>query len=598
MKLFPDSIAPRPRDKERFDTVEAIIVPRDLFIIDGSAPFFAPVVDGRRKNWSKAPLAELTHQGKIPIKISDRICEELTRYCQRVREIGYTAITFDDLAHITLFDFYPYMLSRSVHSYQKLFRRVFRIAHSAGLKIFVTTDLMFWNRFIEQQVRGRDSRMRELFAEALERLFDLFPKLAGVVTRIGEADGLDVDSAFKSRLVIRTPQQCNRWLQTLLPIFEANNKLLIFRTWGLGAYAIGDINWNAATQRRAFANIATPSFIVSHKYAAGDFFRHLPLNDFIHSSPHQQIIELQARREYEGFGVFPAYVGRQYQEYRDALASCPTLRGISVWCQTGGWSHFDRLTFLAGSSPWNELNAFAALQLFSSEKNAEEILREFCRQRFAAADSDKLVEVVELFDGLIDHLWYFTPFARRSLWFRRLRVPPLLWIFWDTVLVNRALRLVFQAFQENGKEARQKDKAQRLVLRRLKILLTELETEKLALSMATDTFSLLILLRRFYLGKAGKKRQKKIETRLKAYRQQYPQGFTIECDFAPFRLRWITTGLFFSVFIRRKPGYRLFDRLLLIPLTGWMFPLIARWQRNRIPEMAKRQAAGVEIFFR
>jgi hypothetical protein len=598
MKLFPESsqIKPLYRGNER--PKQQLVPARDLFIIDGSAPFFAPFVDGSRQNWSKAPLAELATHGKIPAKIAERICAELTRYCRQVREIGYTAITFDDLAHITLFDFYPYMLSRTVHSYQKLFRRVFRIAHTAGLKIFITTDLMFWNSFIEQQVHGKDRNLRELFAEALERLFDLFPKVDGVVVRIGEADGLDVDSAFKSRLVIRTPKQCNRWLQAVLPVFEAHNKLLIFRTWGLGAFPIGDINWNAATQRRAFANIDSPAFIVSHKYGAGDFFRNLPLNDFIRTSPHQQIIELQARREYEGFGVFPAYVGRQYQEYRDALANSPTLRGISVWCQTGGWSHFDRLTFLQSSSPWNELNTVAAVQLFSSEKTAEEILREFCSQRFADSDTEKLVALVQLFDSLVDHLWYFGPFARRSIWFRRLRVPPLLWIFWDTVLVNRALRLVLNTFHGDGKELRQKDKAQRLELRRLKNLVAELGVEQQDLQMAVDTFRLLIVLRRFYLGKAGKKREKKIKARLKDYRQQHPHGFAVEYDFAPFHIRWITTGLFFGFFLRRKPAYRVLDRLVLIPLTGWMFPLVKRWQRKRIPEIAERQAAGLEIFFR
>ncbi len=597
MKLIPDSF-PGMQQAEAVESDKSNVFRRDLFIIDGSGPFFAPFVDGKRKNWSKAPLTELATHGKIPAKVADRICEELTHYCHRVREIGYTAITFDDLAHISLFDFYPYMLSRTVHSYQKLFRRVFKIAHAAGLKIFVTTDLMFWNRFMEEQTGGKDLRMRELFAEAVERLFDQFPKVDGIVTRIGEADGIDVESAFKSRLVIRTPKQCNRWLQTLLSVFEAHNKLLIFRTWGLGAFPIGDINWNATTQRHAFANIDSPAFILSHKYGAGDFFRHLPLNDFIRNSTHQQIIELQARREYEGFGTFPAYVGRQYQQYRDALVSCPTLRGISVWCQTGGWSHFDRLTFLPSSSPWNELNTVAALQLFASEKSADEILEDFCRERFTNTDLDKLVEVVKKFDLLIDHLWYFTPFAQRSIWFRRLRVPPLLWIFWDTILINRALRLVLHAFQENLKELRQKDKEQRVILRQLKTLVAELEVEKKDLTMAVDTFSLLIVLRGFYLGKAGEKREKKIKTKLKTYQQKHPQGFAMECDFAPFHIRWITTGLFFGIFLRRKSRYRAFDRFMLIPLTGWMFPLVKRWQRHRIPEIAERQAAGVEIFFR
>ena len=571
---------------------------RDLFIIDGSAPFFSPFVDGSRQNWSKAPLSKLLTHGKVPAKVSDHICEQLVSYCRRVRAIGYTAITFDDLAHITLFDFYPYMLSRTVHSLQKLFRRVFAIARAEGLKIFITTDIMFRNPFIESHTGGKDIRLRELFIEALERLFDLFPQVDGVVTRIGEPDGIDVDSAFKSRLVIRSPKQCNRWLQAILPVFESHGKLLIFRTWGLGAFSIGDINWNIATQNKAFANISSPAFILSHKYGSGDFFRYLPLSDFIMHSPHKQIIELQARREYEGFGIFPAYVGRQYEQFRNQLQDCSNLCGISVWCQTGGWSHFDRLTFLETSSPWNELNAIAAVQLFSGNKTAEEIVTDFCHQRFGAADPKKITEIVALFDLLVDHLWYFVPFAQSSLWFRRLRVPPLLWIFWDTILVNRALRLVFKTFQSDRKKLRQKDRQLRKVLRRLSQMIKELPSEEEDLRMGVETFALIINLRRFYLGSAGQKRERKVKEQVQTYRQKYPLGFATECDFSPFHIRWITSGLLFGFFIRRQARYRLLDRVLLIPLTSWMFPVFKRWQRRRIPDIAESQAAGLELFFR
>ncbi len=294
----------RRMSRKESGAAAAAVSPPDLLIIDGSAPFFVPLIDGTRKNWSKAPLPALQVHGKIPAKTVDQICAALTVYCRRVRAIGYNAITFDDLAHLTMFDFYPYMLSRTVHSYQKLFRRVFKIARAAGLKIFITTDLMFWNSFIEEHVAGKDRRLRELFAEAVERLFDLFPQVDGLVTRIGEPDGVDVSSLFKSRMVIRSTGQCNRWLQAVLPVFEAQGKRLIFRTWSLGAFSIGDINWNVETQKRAFAGIDSPAFIVSHKYGAADFFRFIPLGEFFRVLPHMQIIELQARREYEGFGVF------------------------------------------------------------------------------------------------------------------------------------------------------------------------------------------------------------------------------------------------------------------------------------------------------
>ena len=573
---------------------------RDLFILDGSAPFFVPFINGSRQNWSKAPLNNLLKNGTVANAQVVQILAELECYCQQVSRIGYNAITFDDLSHLTRFDFYPDTLKRTVDSCQNFFRQVFRIALDAGLQIFITTDLMFWNEAIAEQVRGQasDARLCELFVEAVDDLYELFPEVAGVVVRIGEADGVDVESLFKSRLQIKTPKQCNRWLKEILPVCEAYDKLLIFRTWGLGAYRIGDLIWNGTTEKKAFADIDSKNFVVSRKFGSADFFRYLPLSERILQSRHAQIIELQARREYEGFGAFPAFVGRQYESYRDQLADSPTLRGISVWCQTGGWSHFDRLTFLDNSSPWNELNAVTAYQLFSSDRSAADILREFCVQRFPDTDTEKLIELIELFDSLIDQLWYFAPFARKPIWFRRLQLPPLLWIFWDTIIVNRALRLVFRTYIEETDQLKKLDKQQRVEIGRLRRLIKELKIEKKGLSLGADTFRMLYTLRRFYLGKGGRKREKKIHARLEKYHARHPSGFQVECDFSPFRIRWVTTGALFGTLMRHQPGYRLVDRLILLPLSGWIYLLLKRWQRHRIPELAERQALGLELFFR
>ncbi len=573
---------------------------RDLYIIDGVAPFFAPFVDGTRQNWSKAPLSRLQVRGTIPAEISQQVCVQLELYCQAVSAVGYNAITFDDLAHLTLFDFYPYLLSRTVHSYQQLFRQVFAIAKNYGLKILVTTDLMFINDYIEAYVKGgkRDQQLRALFVEAVERLYDLFPEVDGIVIRFGEADGHDVESLFISELQIRTPKQCNQWLKEILRSCEHHQKSLIFRTWGLGAYRIGDLIWNDKTEHAAFAGIDSPAFIVSRKFGGADFFRYLPLSDRFITSSHDQIIELQARREYEGFGAFPAYVGRQYEKFRDQLSQCPTLRGICVWCQTGGWSHFDRLTFLDGSSPWNELNTVAAYRLFSSEVSAHQILHEFCQQYWPEVKTDQISELVILFDQLIDDLWYFKPFAARSLWFRRLRVPPLLWIFWDTIIVNRALRLVVRTYMDDPEMVIERDRQQRQQIRRLRQLIDTVGIEQQGLKLGADTLRMLYTLRRFYLGKGGNKREKKIATRLAKYRQKHPDGFLVECDFTPFHIRWITGGILLSLLLRQQARYRWFDRLILVPMTGWMYPLLKHWQRNRIPQLAERQALGLELFFR
>ncbi len=574
-------------------------IKQDIYLIDGAAPFFYPFINGRRKNWSKAPLSQLQCDGILLGHHLEEICTQTERYCRKVREIGYNAISFDDLAHLTSYNFYPSDLRRTVKAYQDFFRRIFAIAQDSSLRIYITSDLTFLNEHIEAQCSksNRDKILCDLFREAVANLFENFPEVAGIVTRIGEADGHDVDSLFKTRMQIKTPRQCNRWLNSLLPIFEKQQKLLIFRTWGLGAFPVGDLIWNKKTEKRAFHKIDSSAFIVSRKYGPSDFFRFVELNERVIHSRHQQIVELQARREYEGFGVFPAYIGRQYQGLRDQLRDCPTLRGISVWCQTGGWSHFDQLTFLDNSSLWNEMNTIATFELFSTEKSAKEVLKGFCQQSYPQA-ADQLQEVIELFDQLIDQLWYFVPFANRTIWFRRLRVPPLLWIFWDTIIVNRALRLMFHVYLEDPAEIHRVDRQQRKLLKQLRQKISELPEQHPELELGVDTFRMLYTLRRFYSGNAGKKREKKIAARLKKYYAKHPAGFQVECDFSPFHIRWVTAGVLFSIIMRERASYRKLDRFALIPLTCWLFPLVKRWHKKRIPELAERQALGLELFFR
>lgn len=569
-----------------------------IYLVDGTAPFFVPFSDGTRKNWSKAPLHHLVKHGRVNNDIQKEIIANLTTYCTAVVSQGYNAITFDDLAHLTLFDFYPYMISRTVDSYQLFFKELFRIASNAGLRIFITTDILFWNRYISRECRGSDRKRRELFREAIERLFDLFPRVDGIVTRIGETDGVDVHSHFKSKMIMRSAKQCNRWLKEILPLFEAHEKTLIFRTWSLGAFSVGDLIWNEKTELQIFNGITSENLIVSRKYGTADFFRYLSLSGRIHNSTQKHIVEFQARREYEGFGEFPASIGKQYEQYRDSLRNNPAFCGISNWIQTGGWSHFDRLSFLGNGSPWNEMNSYITIQLFQTKKSHIELAREFLSKQFPGKNPDSLLKLVSLFDELIDTVWYFEEYASREIWFRRLRVPPLLWIFWDTILVNRGLRFFMRAFFKAPEIVRESDKSKREKLKRIETIATKLALPEELWHCGVDTFDLLISIRHYYLGRGSEQREMRVLRKIAQYREKHPKGFQVEADFSPFHIRWITAWILFSILLRDRSEYRFLDRVLLIPLTGWLFPLFKQFQKNRFPELANRQAIGIELFFR
>ncbi len=176
------------------------------------------------------------------------------------------------------------------------------------MKIFVNTDVMFYNQDIEEQLLNGNSSETEIFKKAVENLLDFFPEIEGVIFRIGESDDLDAGGHFKSRLFLKTKKQANIFLKSLLPIFEKKSKYLIFRTWTVGAYELGDLMWNEKTYRDVFLGINSKNLIISMKFGDTDFFRYLRINPLFFIDDRKKIIELQTRREYQGFGEFPSVV--------------------------------------------------------------------------------------------------------------------------------------------------------------------------------------------------------------------------------------------------------------------------------------------------
>jgi hypothetical protein len=171
------------------------------------------------------------------------------------------------------------------------------MASEAGLRVFLTTDIMFYTTELSQHL-GRDyAALAGWWRQALTALFADFPELAGLIMRFGESDAADLRQDFRSALVLRTPRQVQSFLAGVLDIFEREDKYLIFSTWSVGAYPIGDLMWRRQTYDKVFRALYSPRLILSMKYGETDFFRFLPLNPHFFHGPHGKIIEFQARRE-------------------------------------------------------------------------------------------------------------------------------------------------------------------------------------------------------------------------------------------------------------------------------------------------------------
>ncbi|MEM7391057.1 MAG: glycosyl hydrolase family 67, partial [Verrucomicrobiota bacterium] len=210
-----------------------------MFLIDGIGPFFQGLRPGKRVNWSKIPFALIEERGRLQSTMAERIFSDFVRFLDRSCAMGYNAVTLDDLAHLVDLPEYDDGLNLKIGDYQELFRRIMAEAERRGVRIFVTTDYMFFSR---SEVANRRSQARaclDRMKRVIERFFSLFPHVAGIIFRIGETDGTDVADSFRSRLTIKTPKQANRMVKELLPEFEQRRKTMIFRLWTVGAYQIG-----------------------------------------------------------------------------------------------------------------------------------------------------------------------------------------------------------------------------------------------------------------------------------------------------------------------------------------------------------------------
>ncbi|MFW6221400.1 MAG: glycosyl hydrolase family 67 [Fibrobacterota bacterium] len=567
-------------------------------IIDGIAPFFINTTPNTTVNWSKVPFNSLETNGYLDLELSARVIDKFRLFVRQAAEIGYNAVTLDDLPHLIPADFYPAKLNEKIRAYQSFYRRLISIAESFGMVVFITADIMYFNEWIEEYTRNRDFRIIRLLGTAIRNLFKNFPSVEGIIFRIGESDGLDVQTDFGSRLTIKTPRQARRFVRSLLAIFERYEKLMIIRTWSIGAYAIGDLMWNASTYRQVFGGIQSDSLVISHKFGTTDFFRYLEINPLFFEGTQQKIIELQTRREYEGFGEFPSFVGYDYAHYNHELSLTDTLAGIYVWCNTGGWSHFNRLTFLDKTSLWNEVNTFVTLKIFSEGMSVEDAVREFYRKWFHGQKEDVLVKLLKLSDKVIKTGWYVPGLGQRILYFRRLRVPPLLWIFWDTIIVNHTLRRILKRLVADRREAIKDGYHSLLLVQEMKECARQLQLDLEPFEFQFETFKLLAVIREYFFSKWDPGLIDSVENAIERYKRLYPDGFSVESDFSPFPLRRSIMEMIFKIFLRTRPQYSRFEKFFLIRLIRWVYPVIDTWQRRRLPDISRKQAMGIQTLFK
>lgn len=563
-----------------------------IYMIDTISPFFTRHKK-KKVNWSKIPFHQLEKKGDISCKTLDKIKNSFEIYIKKVKEMGYNSVSIDELCYMVIFDFYNPELKKKLGKYREFYRDIFEIVKQLDMRIFITTDVMFYNESIERYINRGKSNETKLLREAIINTFDSFPAIDGLIFRVGESDGVDIMGDFKSNLFLKKKKQTNLFIKNLLPVFEERSRYFIFRTWTVGAYGIGDIMWNEKTYKDVFNGIKSRNFIISMKYGDADFFRYLSLNPHFFLDGRKKIIELQTRREYEGFGEFPSFVGWDYKDYYEKIKGNKSIAGITVWCQTGGWSSFKNLTFLKKSSFWNELNTYVTIQIFKNGKGVEEAVEEF----EPGVPGNDMVEFLRISDEIIKELLYDPYYSKLELYFNKVRIPPLVHIFWNNVTITDFIINFHRNFCSDPDMSVRKGFEALKKVKRLQEIAIKSGIDQYDYNFHYETFFIFAKARELIYFNEKKSEIKKFKRLVKVYKSKYPRAYKFHIKVSTKKIApWFSFLL--KILIRKTKDYRMVDKFLFNKFTFHIYMLLYKVVRKRFPKFLNNQAMPFETLLK
>lgn len=573
--------------------------PDPLRILDAIGPFLT-TASRHRVNWSKIDFSLLEHNGILSPEARARITPLFRTYCHRIAADGANAIALDDLAHLHLHPGYPEPLRTKIRSYRDAYREWFSIARDAGLGVYLNTDILFYAAGTAPPLGTSPAAVAAFLRSACDAVFTDFPDLRGIFFRLGECDGHDVQNDFISKLVLKTPAQANRLLRELLPVFDSHRKHCILRTWTVGAYPIGDLIWNPRTLEKTLKNLSSPSLVLSMKFGESDFFRHLRLNRHFFRTPIPKLVELQAKREYEGAGEYPAFTGFDDETVLQQLEEAENILGIHLWCQTGGWTAFRRITYLQPEALWNEINTFVALRMTRDHCRVEEAVATYARERLPGVPPSALLELLRLSDDVIHDLLYLPEFAQQEIYFRRTRLPPQLMVYWDRIFVNHTLRKVLRCFVHDPEASLRLTHAALRKIDRMHHIAAQHGLPAEDIAFMRDTFGILAAARAYCLLPHDPRHIETLQSLKAEYKRTWKHRYryAVKLDFHPQRLPRARLQLLFRLFFREDSRYRRIDKFLSVWLLGKLYPLLRVGRRRFFTTFAEKQAMGLSSIFR
>jgi len=337
---------------------------------------------------------------------------------------------------------------RSRHdSLSSRFGTLMEMAADSGLQTYLWTDMVALtpplSAYLEDRFGSIDTEnpaFWEVYGKAAQEAFEKFPRVDGMIIRIGEAGSIYNKPGwdYSSELYVRSPEAVRLMLEAFLDAAEIYDKTIIFRTWSVGVGKIGDMHTNPETYQEVLGDIHSEHLVVSTKYSSGDFYSWLQFNPTLYQGSHRRITEIQAKREFEGFGAIPNYVAPLHQSaLQSFLAENPKLEGVWVWTQYGGPLRAGPMIIYPfyGFNAINDVNVYSASRLMMNPYGDLDSITTAWTREYFGGDSLLVRNMTEFLNasyGVMLKGLYISEFAKYDVRALGLEPPPMLWIFeWD-----------------------------------------------------------------------------------------------------------------------------------------------------------------------
>ena len=272
------------------------------------------------------------------------------------------------------------------------FHQKYQEAKDAGLKVyfmmdFVTLPSSMKDLYGDQimtngKIDINKQKTKEVLAELMREMFTEFPEVDGIYPRYGENYTVRYSGYhFGNNPIGVSSSKVNDHV-TLLKFFREEvcvkyGKEVVYRTWST---EVGNDSFTTSPSLYLqITNQVEPhdNLYIAIKHTAGDFWRNFEFNQTIGIGNHQQIVEVQCAREYEGKGAYPNYAAgsvingfKEYEMQMDASANkslrdvvnCENsiIAGIWTWSRGGGWGgpYINGNEVPQGDELWCDLNAY------------------------------------------------------------------------------------------------------------------------------------------------------------------------------------------------------------------------------------------------